>query len=55
MVIIYVSHNNPYIISSGMADATLFYCYLCRDGCVKHITINIVVLDYCNSRKFRAI
>ena len=25
----------PYISSSGMADDTLFYCYLCRDGCVK--------------------
>ena len=31
-----VSHNHPYISSSGMADAMIFYCYLCRDGCVKH-------------------
>ena len=31
----FVSHNHPYISSSGMADDTLFYCYLCRDGCVK--------------------
>ena len=26
--------NHPYIGSSGMADATFFYCYLCRDGCM---------------------
>ena len=32
----YVLHNHPYISSSqGMADATLFYCYLCKDSCVK--------------------
>ena len=33
----YVSHN---ISSSGMADATLFYCYLCRDVCVKHSNLH---------------
>ena len=22
--------------SSGMVDATIFYCYICRDSCVKH-------------------
>ena len=43
---LYISHNHPYISSSGMADATLFYCYLCRDGCVKCIAIYVAVLVY---------
>ena len=36
---LYISHNHLYVSSSGMADATLFYCYLCRDGCVTCISI----------------
>ena len=38
----YVSHNHSYLSSSGMADATFFYCYLhvCRAVCVKHSNLH---------------
>ena len=48
---VYVSHNHSYISSSDMADATIFYYYLCRDGCVKHSHLQCG--SCCDSRNTR--
>ena len=40
----YVSHNHSYISSSGVADATLFYCYLVIKRCLYEAAIYTAVL-----------
>ena len=39
-----IHFTQPSLSSSGMADVMLFYCYLCRDGCLKCVAENFMKL-----------